>query len=126
MSFNRIRISTEATHRLSILKGRTGLTPNILCRFAFCYSLSDPIPPDTSKYNDGGQEFNRYTLTGEYDMLFISLLKERLINDGYDPEKDLLKFFKAHINRGVDMIYPRVKSLSDIQNIFPPLKGDCS
>jgi DNA sulfur modification protein DndE len=119
MSFNRIRISEEATKRLRILKARTGLTPNYLSRIAFCYSLNDPRVPDPSKYKDDGQEFNRYTLTGEYDGLFMAILKERLIDDGLDPEKDLLPQFKAHINRGVLAIYSRVKSIGDLENLLP-------
>ena len=65
MSFNRVRISSDATSKLRTLKGRTGLTPNYLARMAFCFSLNDSLVPDPSKYADDGQEFNRYTLTGE-------------------------------------------------------------
>jgi len=65
MSFNRIRLSKSATTRLSMLKGRTGLTPNILCRIGFCLSLRDPIVPKPENYDEEGQEINRYTLTGE-------------------------------------------------------------
>lgn len=119
MSFNRVRISEEATNRLSLLKGRTGLTPNYLCRIAFCHSLNDKRIPDPKKYKDDGQEFNRFVLTGEHDGLFIALLKERLIEDGLDIEKDFLPQFKAHINRGVFSIYNRVKSLGDLALLFP-------
>ena len=34
MKFNRIRISTRSTQMLGLLKNKTGLTPNILARFA--------------------------------------------------------------------------------------------
>lgn len=122
MSFNRVRICQDATRRLQILKGKTGLTPNILLRLAFCYSLNDPITPDPEEYDQEGQELNRYTLTGEWDLLFIGLIKERCIEDGLDPEKDLLPQFRAHLNRGVSGIYSRIKDIGDVQNILEGAK----
>ena len=119
MSFNRIRISKSAAVRLSMLKGRTGLTPNILCRIGFCLSLGDPTVPKPGNYDENGQEFNRYTLTGEWDKFFIALLKERLLKDGLDPKKDLLPQFRAHINRGAIVLSNKVKRLEDFQDSLP-------
>ncbi|MEM2613005.1 MAG: DNA sulfur modification protein DndE [Nitrososphaerota archaeon] len=119
MSFNRVKISKVATVRLSILKGRTGLTPNILCRIGFCLSLSEPSIPNPDDYDENGQEFNRYTLTGEWDKLFIALLKERLINDGLDLKKDLIPQFKAHLNRGAILLFDKVKDLTDLYELLP-------
>ena len=119
MSFNRIRISKEATARLSIIKGRTGLTPNILCRIAFCISLNESSALPQIQYDDAGQEFNRHTLTGEYDSFFVALLKERMIRDGLDPEKDLLIQFKGHLNRGVGLLFSRVKHIGDLYTLLP-------
>lgn len=119
MSFNRIRISKSATVRLSMLKGRIGLTPNILCRIGLCLSLSDPSIPDPQRFDENGQEFNRYTLTGEWDAFFISLLKERLLHDGLDPNKDLLAQFRAHLNRGAIALFDKVKDLGDFYELLP-------
>src|SRR5574339_230715 len=82
MSFNKIRVSANVTKILSIIKGRTGLTPNIICRLALCLSISDPALPSMKIIDSLGQEFNRYTLLGEMDSFFISILKERLVKDG--------------------------------------------
>ena len=122
MSFNRIRVSKRATVRLSMLKGRTGLTPNILCRIGLCLSLSDPSIPDPQHYDENGQEFNRYTLTGELDMFFIALMKERLLHDGLDPDKDLIPQFKAHLNRGAISLFDKVKNLGDLYELLPAIK----
>ncbi|RLA92683.1 MAG: DNA sulfur modification protein DndE [Deltaproteobacteria bacterium] len=119
MSFNRIRISKRATVRLSMLKGRTGLTPNILCRIGFCLSLGDPSVPNPADYDEEGQEFNRYTLTGKWDKFFIALLKERLLKDGLDIQKDLLPQFKAHLNRGAITLFDKVKDLGDLYELLP-------
>jgi DNA sulfur modification protein DndE len=120
LSFNRIRVGAEATNKLKVLKARTGLTPNVLCRLALTLSLSESGLPNTASYDDQGQEFNRYTLTGEWDQLFLALLKERLVQDDLDIALDLLPQFKAHLNRGVALLYGRVKSLSDLQGLLRP------
>ena len=100
-----------------MLKGRTQLTPNILGRIAFCLSLKEPGVPNENK-DSQGQEFNRYTLTGEWDAFYIALLKMRLINDGLDPEDDLQSQFKEHLERGVIILFNRVKEFSDLPTLL--------
>ena len=100
-----------------MLKGRTGLTPNILCRIAFCLSLKELGIPDIGK-DSGGQEFNRFTLTGEWDAFYIALLKLRMLNDGLNPSKELLKQFKEHIERGVIILFNRVKNFNDLSSLL--------
>ena len=117
MNLNKIKLSKEITHKVRLLKGRTGLTPNILCRIGFCLSLNEPGIPDSTQYEEDGMEFNRYTLTGQYDTLFVSLLKERCIEDGLAIEKNLTKQFFAHLNRGIFLLYNRVRNLSDLAKI---------
>lgn len=119
MNFNRVKIGKQATVRLSMLKGRTGLTPNILCRFGLCLSLKNPIVPDPDFYDENGQEFNRYTLTGQWDSLIVGLVKERLLKDGLDPEHDFFKQFKAHLNRGAISLFDKIKNIEDIVDLFP-------
>ena len=115
MTFNRLYIGEDVDLRLRNLKGRTGLTPNLLCRLGFCLSLAEQGIPDPHLYAEGQvREFNRYTLTGQWDVFFFALLRERLVQDGLDPEADLEAYFKAHLSRGVLMLYQRLKSLEDL------------
>jgi DNA sulfur modification protein DndE len=120
MVFNRIYVGEEVDQRLRLLKTRTGLTPNLLCRLGFCLSLTEPIVPDPELYAEGqAREFNRYTLTGQWDMFFFAMLKERrLTQDGSDPEADLEANFKAHLSRGINMLYQRLERLEDLANII--------
>ena len=84
----------------------------------FCLSLSEPGIPDIALYSDNqAREFNRYTLTGQYDMLFFSLLRERLTEDCLDPETKLESQFKAHLSRGVGLLYQRVKNVEDMASL---------
>jgi DNA sulfur modification protein DndE len=123
MSFNRIRLSKNASNRLHLLKGKTGITPNILCRIGFCLSLRDPIVPKPQNYDEEGLEINRFTLTGEWDKFFIALLKERLLKDGLDLHKDLFPQLRAHMNRGAITLYDRVKNLEDFKDLLPSIEG---
>jgi DNA sulfur modification protein DndE len=116
--FNRIKIGKDATIRLRMLKGKTGLTPNLLCRMALCYSLNNQKVTNLVEIDDEGQEFNRYTLTGEYDAYFIALVKERCTQEGLDPEKDFMTQFKMHLNNGIMAIYSRVNGLPDLVNLL--------
>lgn len=125
MTFNRIRVSKDATHRLKMLKGRTGLTPNLLCRIAFCDSLNDPRPPNPREYDADGQEFNRFTLLGEWDSMFIALLKERCLQDGLDHMDDetLRVALTAHLNRGVMSVFNKVKGVAELHAILPKMQA---
>jgi len=123
--FSRIQIGSDATNRLRILKGKTGITPNYLCRIGLCYSLNEPRPPSPGENDSDGQTFNRYTLLGEHDALYMALLKERLLQEGKDPEEDLYDEFVAHLNRGVIRIHGNIKDLSDLNQLIPgDLKDD--
>lgn len=118
MPFSRLYINEDVDNKLRVLKMRTGLTPNLLCRMGFCLSLSEPGIPDIALYSDNqAREFNRYTLTGQYDMLFFSLLRERLTEDGLSPEAKIESQFKAHLSRGVGLLYQRVKNVEDIASL---------
>lgn len=118
MKLTRLRVCKEADQRLMQLKAKTGLTPNLLCRIGFCLSLNDPTVPDPAKYpSDSERELNRYTLTGEWDMFFVALLKERCAHDGLDLETELEDQFRAHVNRGVLDLFHRVKHLGDLDRL---------
>jgi DNA sulfur modification protein DndE len=120
MKLNRIHLSEDSRHKLSILKGRTGLLPNVLCRLGFSLSLLESSIPNPENYPTDGSEFNRYTLMGEWDPLIVALLKERCAADGLPlDDKSLGEQFRAHMNRGVELLYARVKGLSDLAGLLP-------
>jgi len=119
IDFNRLRVSEDVTSKLRTLKMRTGMTPNFICRLALCYSLEDKTTPDPKHYDETGQEFNRYTLTGKWDILFTALVKERCKIDNLGFEEHFYSQYRAHVNRGVDLIYTRVKGLRDIVDLIP-------
>src|SRR5215203_2653224 len=113
MKLTKLRLTKEASTRLRFLAGRVGLTPNLLCRIGFCLSLAEPSLPNPEDYPEEDREFNRYTLLGQYDALFIALLKECCGRDGLDFAL-LPEYFRAHMNRGVILLQACVRSVGDI------------
>ena len=121
--WNRLRLSDEFTYRLRNLKGRTGLTPNLICRIGFCLSLAEPRIPDPARYDENGQEFNRSTLLGDWDDLYEALLRERLATDQLDLRAHFLPQLRAHMNRGAGMACDRIRGLSDVLALVPRRSG---
>ena len=117
MSFSRIKVSEDATKQLSTLKGRLKVTPNFICRMALCTSLEETGAPNPAQYDQEGQEFNRYTLTGEYDPLFSALVREKLAKDGLDIDEYFDEQYRAHLNRGIGTLFGRVKSMGDLVDL---------
>ena len=120
LSLQRIPFLASGDIQLRNLKGRTGITPNILCRLGFCLSLEEPgIPKILARNAEIGREINRYTLLGEHDLAYVSLLitwiKE---NHSEDLEGELDDYFVAHMNRGVEILNARVKSITDLAKLI--------
>ena len=114
LTLQRIPFTVEADNRLRMLKARTGITPNILCRVGFCLSLEEPgVPALLPEDYIQGREINRYTLLGKDDLVYVSLLAVRLHKDKVSPDK-INNMFLAHISRGVELLAARVKSIHDL------------
>ena len=76
LTLQRIPFNSGADTQMRTLKARTGITPNYFCRLGFCLSLDEPgIPEASGKSDESGREINRFTLLGEYDVAYVSLLK---------------------------------------------------
>ena len=118
MKLTKIKLTAESSNRLRFSAGKLGLTPNLLCRIGFCLSLADPSVPNPDDFAEEEREFNRYTLLGEYDTLFIALLTERCRKDGVDLAR-LGDYFRAHLNRGVMLFGQRVRGVADLALLVP-------
>ena len=115
---------------LARLKSKTGLTPNILARFALCLSLKDPSIPNPDEFDENGSEFYPATLFGEHEQMYLALVLDRLNHDKLDPEATINKKSKenflqrmtrAHINRGVIALNPRI---NDVSNFYELVKDE--
>jgi len=116
--FNRLKMSYRSQNLLGQLKARTGLTPNIMGRFAICMSLNDPSMPNPDEFDDRGSEIHPSVLFGEYEDVFMLLMLQRLRRDGLDPDTYLNRMVRAHFNRGVIALYARIRDITDLEHII--------
>lgn len=97
------------------MKFRTGLTPNLLARFAFCLSIKEKSIPNPEEYDKDGSEIEPSILFGEYEPIYLGLMRNRLEKDG---KGDLNEMTRTHINRGVIALAPRIQSLEDFYELI--------
>ena len=116
MRFNKLKISADASSRLRAIRQRTGLTPNLLCRVAIMLSLEEGPVGILQTLDEDGQEFNAYTLTGDYNGLILAMLRfVEEESEGRRLEDDeLLLRLRAHIQRGVATLSVRAKGPADL------------
>jgi DNA sulfur modification protein DndE len=110
----KLQLDASCLQLLKTLKARTGLTHQYTCRLAFCLSLAEPGEVDPASYDERGPEFNRYTLTGEWDALLVAYLDEWLLKEPRAAEFEPADWFRAHVNRGLALLPRRVKTLGDL------------
>jgi DNA sulfur modification protein DndE len=97
----RLRISQSATDTLKLLKARTGLTPNIVCRIALILSLENGPTGGLRATDQVGSDFNSSTLFGEFEVMFDTLI---LDVHGYLNAKDKTDAIVSHIDDGLSQL----------------------
>jgi len=117
LKFSRVIVSSYTTKNLGIMRVRTGLTPNILLRFAFCMSIKDPGIPNPDEYNQDGSVLTSTVIFGEHEPIYLALMLNRLKQDKLDPEEYLQRMTRAHLNRGIISLSPRINDLADFYEL---------
>ena len=116
--FTKLRLSEEGTKMVKTLQTRTGITPNIMCRFALCYAINKEKISEFVQVDDNGMEINSHTLFGELSSMYEALIREKCIELKLDPEKDFFKLLKNYTHSGITSLYARVKGLEDFENLL--------
>ena len=119
MIIKQIKLSNAAKDKLSRLKGKTGIQNwNVLCRWAFCFSLKEgTIPTDIEINSDSNVEMSWLTFAGEYHELYEALIKEWCIENELGTDNDTIaKYFKLHLERGIGYLSGTnfVKDIKDL------------
>ncbi|HEY0826850.1 MAG TPA: DNA sulfur modification protein DndE [Bacilli bacterium] len=112
-----LKTSRFTADRLNELQTVTKITPNILARIAVSLSISKEIlePAEVSERN--GRDFNRDTLTGEYDYMYKALIAQHLGREISDEEY-FPELFNAHLERGVRILSNEYKYSRNIENFI--------
>lgn len=99
-----IRLGPATKTRLSTLKRRTGVENwNVLCRWAFCLSLSDDSPVG-DRHDDPGVaiEMTWKTFAGDFSHLYQALLMQYAESVSLQLDERLAaSLVRQHISRGV-------------------------
>jgi DNA sulfur modification protein DndE len=116
---DRIRLSKAAKEQLIKLKRYTKIDQwNILCRWAFCRSLSEPsIPSPVPIPADSNVEMTWRVFAGDLADVLLIALKQRCHQDGLGTERDTLaQQFRLHLHRGIGYLAgdPTLKKIEDL------------
>ncbi|MDD0841176.1 DndE family protein [Pseudomonas sp. Gutcm_11s] len=109
---HKFKISSASSAKLKYLKSKTGLTPNILCRFAISTALKDINGLGNASVSDlDGQEFNAPTLFGEHMDIYEALLKQFVFecNLEWDPVRCVASLIEVGLHK-----MGHVKSLKEV------------
>lgn len=113
----RLRTSKEAEKRIKNLQVTTNLTPNILVRLAVGLSLRNKHIPEMDIVKDfNGIEFNRNTLTGEFDYIYKALITQHAQREVTD-EEFFPGLFNAHLERGIRLLENEYKHAGNLEKL---------
>ena len=123
MAIEHIRLSQQAKDQLVRLKRVTGISNwNVLCRWAFCLSLAEPTIPAPAKIvTDSSVEMTWKVFGGEYNEIYLALLKVRCHEDGFPRTEDTLhQQFKLHLHRGIGYLASKAsnKQIENVADLF--------
>jgi DNA sulfur modification protein DndE len=117
MLIESVRLSEKAKSQLVRIKARTGIHQwNHLCRWAFCLSLREPsVPPFEDIVTNSNVEMTWKTFGGEFQDVYLGLLKTRLIRDNILLNNaNLQKYFKLHLHRGISYLAKKSESITHL------------
>jgi len=107
MKIETVYLSQKAKDQLLKLKRTTGIENwNILCRWAFCLSLSDStLPTSQVEKNEHAIEMSWKVFGGQEHALYLALLVSRCKNDNLPLRREILALqLRCHLNRGISLL----------------------
>ena len=112
----RVQLSEKTTANLRSLTQKTGLSANILSRFAMLLSFENPVPP-AADLGHPGLTINRTTLFGELEPLLMAAYVLAPQLNSASSAKDIA----SHIARGSAYLNVRVNSVPDFLAVISDL-----
>lgn len=118
-----IKLSQQAKGQLIKMKRLTGLKQwNVLCRWAFCTSMAEPsVPPAAKIPADSNVEMSWKVFGGDYEAVYLALLKLRCHEDGLGTDSETLaEQFRLHLHRGIGYLAAD-RSIASIADLIAKL-----
>ncbi len=110
----KIKTAQKTLELFEEITASTNYAPFILSKLAISMSLKSnkPLSDEDFKTDSNGLELNRQTITGEYDLLFKSMIE--VFEGKHISDDDFFqKYLKAHLDRGARLIHSEFKYNSD-------------
>lgn len=107
MALDTIRVVESDFDLLAKLKRTTGIRNwNVLCRWAFCMSISDAsIPATDPRGSLSSIEMTWKVFAGTHASVYWALLTQRCHDDGLDlTRENLEREFYRHLHRGIGLL----------------------
>src|SRR5260370_1577339 len=119
-SVSKFRTSQAAEDGLRTLHKNTSLHWYLICRLAWGKSITLDQPVETADLEITGKEFNRYSVTGEYDAIIKALTSEHA-GIRLSDESFFGAHFKAHVDRGVILLVKDLQASDSIDAFWSNL-----
>ena len=107
MIVKQVKLSQPEKEKLIRIKAKTGVSGwNVLCRWALCASLSDPVVPFGPEVpSDSNVEMSWQTFGGEYQEIYDAVMRERCRMDGIEDDPvQIARYFRLHLQRGINAL----------------------
>ena len=112
---SQIQLSSVASDKFRVLKMRTGLTPNILSRFAIMLAIDSNANVETAAVEDSsGQIIGMEVMCGENTLAYDCFLKDYIRLNSI--QLDIKKIIPALIEIGAHKM-GHIKSIEDLIHI---------
>ncbi|MCU1493419.1 MAG: hypothetical protein JWO62_1183 [Acidimicrobiaceae bacterium] len=101
-----VRLSKQTKDQIAQLKRRTGIKHmNVLCRWALCRSLAEPLPPSVST-RDTASDIDWKVFAGTLgDVWWLLVLQDAHERTGEAPDQDRAEgLLRDHIARGMSYL----------------------
>lgn len=103
----RLKTSKKTKELFERLSNSSSLKPYALCKIAIALSLNENENIDNYQATDlNGLELQRSTVTGEYDIIYKSLIEMNL-NRSITEDEYFPHYIKLHIDRGTEILARR-------------------
>lgn len=115
-----LKTSKYAKETLLQLQASTGITPNILIRYAVALSIRKGNVEPVIKDPNDGLVLNRNTVTGEYDYVFRAMITQ-VANKELTDEEYFPGYFNGHLERGIRDLAGEYKSAGNYEKFIRAL-----
>ena len=99
----KLKTSKTAMDILLEIKEKTGITPNILSRYAISIAINDRDISISEYFDSNGIEFNRNVLLGDIDEIFKLLIIQKE-NRSISDEEYFPKVIKSYFEHGIRIL----------------------